>query len=142
MVKNATTMRDALLALASRVTRRAEAQGVDPAVLQHNMVDAWRDAYPDVEFAVNDDAPAPERVSIDAGFVPDPATGVESLTFLVRDVAGFRAAGILLRLPSQYPDSFEPVATNGEEPCDHHGARTQFFLADLRTRPDRSGESS
>jgi hypothetical protein len=141
MVENATTMRDALLIVASRATRTAEAQGIDPAVLPRALVDAWRDAYPDVEFAVNGDSPAPGRVFVDVRFVPDQATGVESLTFLVRDVTGFHSAGILLRLPSQYPDSFEPIAANGQGPCDHHGARTQFFLAELRTRPhERSGE--
>jgi hypothetical protein len=141
MVENATTMRDALLIVASRATRTAEAQGIDPAVLPHVLVDAWRDAYPDVEFAADGDSPAPERVSVDVGFVPDQATGVESLTFLVRDVTGSHAAGILLRLPSEYPDSFEPVAANGRGPCNHHGARTQFFLAELRTRPyERPGE--
>lgn len=141
MVENATTMRDALLIIASRVIRTAEAQGIDPGALPQALAEAWRDAYPDVDFAANGGSPAPEQVSVDVGFVPDQATGVESLTFLVRDVSGFHAAGILLRLPSQYPDSFEPVAANGQGPCDHHGARTQFFLAEARSRSyERSGE--
>jgi hypothetical protein len=115
VIENSQALRDALLLTAGRVSRDAEARGYDPARLRQLLVEAWRAEYPDVELAV------------DADFVADGATGVESLTFLVRDAANGAAAGIVLRFPSQFPDSFEPITVNGDRGLDHARLRARFF---------------
>lgn len=120
-------MRDELLVVAGRVSRDAEERGCDPASLAQMLVEAWRAEYPDAALAAGGARPAGPEISVDTDFVPDRASGVESLTFLVRNGTGPDAAGILLRFPSQFPDSFEPIATDERVASDHAELRARFF---------------
>jgi hypothetical protein len=56
------------------------------------------------------DPPAPGTVSTDQVFTREPSRGVEALAFVVNGPGGGAAAGIILRIPDEFPDSFETVS--------------------------------
>jgi hypothetical protein len=87
--------RDALLAAAEDAVDAARRAGDDPVGIVPALHRAWR-------------ALAGPVTRFDPDFVPDDRTGVEGLAFVV-GVEGRGLAGLLLRLPGELPDSFEPI---------------------------------
>jgi hypothetical protein len=101
-------VRDSVLAIARDVVRTCSRRADDPAV-----VAALLRAACGVEIRVEDD------------FSADPVSGVEALGFVVASGSLGAVGGLILRLPGELPDSFEPVpALDGRDPG---AARRQFF---------------
>lgn len=58
-------------------------------------------------------AHAARPVEVEPDFAADAATGVEALAFAVGAPGASRPGGLILRLPGELPDSFEPVEGPG-----------------------------
>lgn len=121
-------LRDDLLKIARAAVRSAERRGTDPLLVGEVIVDAWLEAHPRVELVDGNARAAPGTVSADHGFTAEPCRGVEALAFLVAGSLGGWAAGIILRLPDEYPDSFEQVATPHSRPGTAAAIRAAFWL--------------
>jgi hypothetical protein len=101
-------VRDALLQAAEATVAGARRDGLDPLRLTPVLQAAWA-AFVGPTAAFDDD------------FHADPATGVEALAFVVAD-----GGGLVLRLPGELPDSFEPVALP-RSPCTPAELRAAWF---------------
>jgi hypothetical protein len=102
-----------LLELARVAVIESRATGASPEETEQRLLAAWSLAgHP--------------PVASDDRFWPDPVTGVEALAFLVGDKEG-RSAGIVLRLPGEYPDSFEAVPIDPTQAPDPAAVRAQYF---------------
>ena len=64
--------------------------------------------------------------TLDHDFEPHGSTGVEIFAFVTRD-QGSWSGGVMLRLPGEYADSFEPVALTGPDREDPLEAVRAFF---------------
>jgi hypothetical protein len=101
--------RNRLLAAARRTVEAARAANADPHDMAAELHRTWAGlAGPPTVF--------------DHEFQSDPVTGVEALAFVVDE----GAAGVVLRLTGELPDSFEPVVV-GASPAE---ARLAFFAPD------------
>jgi hypothetical protein len=103
------SIRDDLLRIAREAVRSAERQGVDPVLAGEVIVDAWLDGHPHLEVVDPTEQRTPGTIAADPAFTPEPLRGVESLAFVVYGNGGGAAAGIILRIPGEYPDSYEVV---------------------------------
>jgi hypothetical protein len=117
--------RDELLAVARAVSARAAGGGIPTGDVAGLILVAWLETG----LVVTDADPA---------FVPGLDGDVESLAFLVAtdEEPVEAAAGIVLRLPGCYPDSFDPVPLP-RPPLPDPAALRAAFLAPARapTRP-------
>jgi hypothetical protein len=109
VIDDADALRDSLLTVAHDAVRSALRRGLDPLLVHDAIVDGWLDAHPDLEIVDQADVCPAGAVVADQTFAPEPSRGVESLAFVVHGTLGSRAAGIILRFPGEYPDSFEAV---------------------------------
>jgi hypothetical protein len=99
-----------MLDLAREAVAAAHRDGADPAEVAVLLHAAWAGA-----------------VDADVDFVLDPDKGVEGLGFVVRH-ADAVAGGLVLRLPGDFPDSYEAVAVDGLGPdLDGSAIRRAFF---------------
>jgi hypothetical protein len=121
-------LRDDLLKIARAAVRSAERRGTDPLLVGEVIVDAWLDALPRIALVDRNAPAAPGTVSADHGFTAEPSRGVEALAFVVAGSLGGLAAGIILRLPDEYPDSFEQVATSQSRLGTAAAIRAAFWL--------------
>ena len=96
--------------LARDAVRSAAREGVDPLLAGAVIADAWLKGRPHLRVVGSTDHPTPGTVAVDRAFTPEPGRGVESLAFVVYGNGGTPAAGIILRIPGEHPDSFEGVA--------------------------------
>ena len=101
--------RDALLRAAEAAVDAARRDGIDPLGVTALLLAAW----------AGGDGPA----AADEDFHVDHATGVEALAFVADD-----GGGLVLRLPGELPDSFEPVGVP-RSPCTPAELRAAWFGA-------------
>ena len=105
-----------LLELARAAARESRSMAESPEETEQRLLAAWAAA------GLADEA-------ADDRFWPDPTTGVEGLAFVVGDDDG-RMAGLVLRLPGEYPDSFEAVSGAADELTGPADVRARFFGGD------------
>ena len=98
-----------LLNLARQAVLRPPAGDVDPSGAAELILSAW-------------EGHGDEILSVDTDFQVDARTGVEILAFAARS-----GGGVVLRLPGEIPDSFEPVALAGPGPFTSDEVRRAFF---------------
>jgi hypothetical protein len=105
--------RDHLLAVAHEVVRESTRRGHDPATMAGRILAAWLPLGHGV-------------TSADHDFELDESTGVEAFAF-VAGLGDARAGGVILRLPGEFPDSFDAVPLSEPGPIDHIRVRSAFF---------------
>lgn len=106
--------RDQLLLVATETVQAARRVGADPCVITPALHASWR--------VVGGSA-----LTFDEDFRADPATGVEALAFVVGADRATIRGGLVLRLPGEWPDSFEAVDLPSTAPPSTGAVRHAFF---------------
>jgi len=126
----AAALQQVLLDTARAAVEAHDAAGGDPGLVGEQIVAVWQSSAPSV----------PHRH--EPSFTLDPTSGVEAMAFLIERSAAHAPGrgGIVLRLPGELPDSFEPVAL--PPAADGHVDDLAAVRASFFSRPARLGEES